>query len=247
LIAAAAAAILYTVFKPPKPAPPKDAYDIFQDSREALRHLESAEFEVRSFLMLTHGNEQRSITETGQVRQQGTEENLTLEADVTLDYSGSESRQRAYFAGGILYRDYRGQKIRTPMSYTEAYTALRMPDLALERAVVTESSIVAFEDGGRKVTLTLDAGAIRALLAERIAPWVSDAGLLDAEIRYRDARFEMYLDGEGFLTSQELRFGAEIAEAGGEEAEMLVSLTLNVRRIGGVTVTLPGDLSSYPA
>jgi hypothetical protein len=221
------------------------AYDIVQTARETLKAAPAAEHQVRSFVLLTHGEDQRSVTEDGEVRRQGTGADLTLEADVTLDYSGSESRQKIYYAGGFLYRDYRGQKLRTPATDAEAYRALRMPESAFARDAVTRDSVVDLPDGGKWVTLVLDAAAIREFLAERIAPWVSDADLADAEIFYGNARFEMYLDADGVPTSEELRFDASVLLADDEEVDLLVSLMQTLERTDGVTAALPGDLSDY--
>jgi hypothetical protein len=159
----------------------------------------------------------------------------------TAESDGQTAEITMYYRDGVSYTESEGVKYREEESLEEVMAGF--PTSAEEfSASAVKRSAIRDVDGGREVTLTVNGDAMENTGRNTLTQLNVGEGV---QLKYKDAKVVMRVDADGNPLEYRLDTEYEVSNASGK-INTKIALVMNDFKIGGLKITFPTDLGSYP-
>lgn len=166
---------------------------------------------------------------------------MDMAMQMTTEQMGASVEAAMYYTGGYYYMDMMGTRQKVAMDISEAAQQANRYNIQFQQAALKKAEVKEM-NGGHELLLTLDGEVMNALMGQQLAGTTGEG---DVQLQIGDVAMRAFIDGADNLKTMEMAFEMKMTVAG-MEVECGVTMEMAYLQVGGVTVSFPADLDSYP-
>lgn len=219
------------------------ALEVYNAASKKLTDAESYSASSDIAMKLKAQGESMDTTATSDMKQVKTGDNkVEMEMITKTNVMGQNIESKGYYQDGFYYMDTNGQKMKMEMSFNDVLKQSNSGTLTLTKDMVKEQS-VKDKDGGQEITMVLDGQKVMDAGMGAMQNMDQLAGAAE-DMKIGSMDIKAFIDGSGNIKNTNITFAMDMT-ASGQEMSIDVDITMDITKIGGITVKLPTDLNTY--